>query len=163
MKKILFCGLVITLGCLVSCNGGNQNKSENNQQEKEMIDNNPENESIETKESNLYKIEHNLLIPEGIPMVVDFYADWCGPCKQYSPVFHTVAEKYAGQAIFLSINVDENPELAKSYDVNSIPKTVFILPGGGLYGAQTGVIEESALEAYINQLLADNAGDDLSI
>ena len=110
-----------------------------------------------------FKIVDNAIFNENVPVVVDFYADWCGPCKQYAPTFHAVAEKYDQGACFVSINVDDYPELAKTYEVSSIPATVFIQPGGGVLGKEVGVITETQLTSWVNQLLATSAGDDMEI
>lgn len=110
-----------------------------------------------------YRIEKNMIISNNLPVVVDFYADWCGPCKMFAPTFHAAAEKYAGQAIFLSINVDENPEIARTYEINSIPSTVFIQTGGGVLGKQVGLMNAEQLDSYINQLIATAAAADMSL
>lgn len=110
-----------------------------------------------------YRIEKNMIISDNLPVVVDFYADWCGPCKMFAPTFHAAAEKYSGQAIFLSINVDENPELARTYEISSIPSTVFIQTGGGVLGKQVGLMDAEQLDSYINQLIATAASADMSI
>lgn len=162
MRKILFFGLTVALLGVMGCKKGETSAAAEDST-KMVIDQSAANESIETPVSGEYKIEHNLFIPEGIPMVVDFYADWCGPCKQYAPIFHEIAEKYAGQAIFLSVDSDKEEEIAKAYGITSIPTTVFILPGGGLLGQETGVMDAEKLESFVNQLLLTNDGDDLSI
>lgn len=110
-----------------------------------------------------FKIVDNIIYSENLPVVVDFYATWCGPCKQYSPTFHQIAEKYAGTAVFVSIDVDQYEDIAAAYHVQSIPTTVFILPGGGVLGVETGVIPAETLESYMNQLLANNEGANLSL
>ncbi len=86
------------------------------------------------------------------PLVVDFYADWCPPCQQMKPVFAALAEKYNGKVDFVSINVDEERELAAAYGVESIPYFVFIAPDGKEVGHIVGSTPESnfstALESY---------------
>lgn len=64
-----------------------------------------------------------------VPVVVDFYADWCGPCKMMAPIVDQVAEEYAGKVKIGKINVDENIELAQKYRVMSIPTFVFFKNG----------------------------------
>ena len=107
------------------------------------------------------QIKDGIIIPKEMPVVVDFNATWCGPCKQYSPIFHEVADSslYAGNVIFLSIDVDEHPEIANKYEVMNIPCTVFILPGGGVMGKEVGVLTAERLESYVNQLMAQSAGE----
>lgn len=61
--------------------------------------------------------------------VIDFYADWCGPCKMMAPVFDEFAEEVAGKAVAGKVNVDQNPELAQKYGVVSIPTLVVLKDG----------------------------------
>lgn len=110
-----------------------------------------------------FEIRDNMIFNENVPVVVDFYADWCGPCKQYAPVFHAVADKYAEAACFVSLNADEYPDLCKTYGISSIPTTLFLLPGGEPMGKETGVLTESTLEMYVNQLVATSAGVDMEL
>lgn len=110
-----------------------------------------------------FKIVDHIIISDNLPVVVDFYADWCGPCKAFAPIFHAAAEKYEGQAVFVSINVDTYPEIANAYRVSSIPTTVFLQTGGGELGRQIGLMNAETLDDYINQLVATAAGNNLSI
>lgn len=64
-----------------------------------------------------------------VPVVVDFYADWCGPCKMMAPIVDQIAAEYAGKVKIGKINVDENIELAQKYRVMSIPTFVFFKNG----------------------------------
>ncbi|NLI60776.1 MAG: thioredoxin [Clostridiales bacterium] len=63
------------------------------------------------------------------PVLVDFYADWCGPCKMISPIIDQVAKEYGGKAKITKLNVDENSELATQFRVMSIPTLVFFKDG----------------------------------
>ena len=60
-----------------------------------------------------------------LPAIVDFYADWCGPCQQISPYLAEFAEKYAGQIVIYKVNVDKCPDLAQVFKVQSIPNLIF--------------------------------------
>lgn len=62
--------------------------------------------------------------------IIDFNAEWCGPCNQFKPVFHQAAKDYAGKARFISVNVDSCPDVAAKYNVSSIPQITFIAPNG---------------------------------
>lgn len=63
------------------------------------------------------------------PVLVDFYADWCGPCKMISPIIEQVAQEYEGKATIAKLNVDDNNELALKFRVMSIPTLVFFKDG----------------------------------
>ena len=63
------------------------------------------------------------------PVLIDFWADWCGPCKMFAPVFDEVAAELEGKAVVGKINVDEEPDLARAYRVMSIPTLVVVKDG----------------------------------
>lgn len=105
-----------------------------------------------------FKVVDNILISENMPIIIDFNATWCGPCRQFSPIFHAVAEKYKGQALFVSIDTDQYPEIANAYRIASIPTVAFILPGGSEMGSQIGFMPEEQLVDFVNQLVETSAG-----
>lgn len=81
--------------------------------------------------------------------VIKFYADWCGPCRNYAPTFDKVSEKYDGQVEFTNINVDKDTEgLAAKYKVRSIPHTVLVKEDGTVL-PKTGMLTETELEELI--------------
>lgn len=114
-------------------------------------------------DAGLFKVADNIIFSENLPVVVDFYADWCGPCKAYSPVFHKVAGEFGGMALFVSIDTEKYPELAESYKVSSIPCTVFIGTEGSVLGKVKGAISEQQLAEYVNQLIDTSEGDNMSL
>ena len=69
------------------------------------------------------------VLKSDLPVFVDFYADWCGPCKMMSPVIDKLAEEYAGKIKVGKVNVDENGDLAVKYGIMSIPNMVFFKNG----------------------------------
>lgn len=83
-----------------------------------------------------------------IPVAVDFYADWCPPCRAYSPIFERVAGKFQGKVKFVKLNVDSAIEVAKEYQVMSIPSTILFM-GGKPAGNITGAFAEEDLENWI--------------
>ena len=95
------------------------------------------------------------LIPVTGPTVVDFYATWCGPCKELSPTLESLEKKYEGQVSFLRIDVDEQPELAQAFQVESIPTLFFITPAG-VVDASIGLVSKEELEAQILSMLGQN-------
>ena len=86
------------------------------------------------------------------PALIDFYADWCGPCKMLAPVLETVSDKFAGKVDIYKVNVDQEEELASLFNVRSIPTLVFISMNGELKIAQ-GAVGQPQLEEAINRLL----------
>jgi thioredoxin len=87
------------------------------------------------------------------PVVVDFYATWCGPCRAFSPLLDQVAGGYAGRIKFVKVNVDESPVLAQTYQVQAIP-TVLMLKDGKVADRFTGGLPEADLKARLDALLA---------
>ena len=87
-----------------------------------------------------------------VPVLVDFYADWCGPCRLMSPVVEKIARDYSGKAKVGKVNVDEQQELARQFDIMSIPSFVFIKNGKKVDQAM-GAMLPSALEARLARII----------
>jgi thioredoxin 1 len=85
-----------------------------------------------------------------IPVVVDFWAEWCGPCKAIGPALDEIAGKLAGKIKVVKVNVDENPDTASKCGVMSVP-TLMIFKGGELIARQIGAQPRHKLEQWINQ------------
>jgi thioredoxin 1 len=85
-----------------------------------------------------------------IPVVVDFWAEWCGPCRAYSPIIDQTAEEMEGKVKVVKINVDDNQNLASKYGVMSIPTTLLIV-GGKLKAANVGAVPREALKQWITK------------
>jgi len=83
--------------------------------------------------------------------LIDFYADWCGPCQTLLPTVHKLADEFDGDVLIKKVNVDQNAELAATFGVRSIPTLVFISNGDEV-NRQTGLISERDLRAQINNL-----------
>ena len=86
------------------------------------------------------------------PTFVDYWAVWCGPCKTMEPVVERLAKKFSGQMNFGKLNVDEQPEVATRYDVQSIP-TFMIFKNGAPVDAAIGAVPEANLEQRIRKVL----------
>jgi thioredoxin 1 len=87
-----------------------------------------------------------------IPVMIDFYADWCMPCKMMSPVTASIADAYEGKLKVCKVNVDEEPELARQFNVSSIPLFAFIKDGRTVDGF-IGAVPQSVVESKIKALL----------
>ncbi|MCL1895189.1 MAG: thioredoxin [Clostridiales bacterium] len=85
-------------------------------------------------------------------VVVDFYADWCGPCKMMAPIFEEAKEAYAGRAVFAKINVDENKGIAIDNKIMSIP-TLLFFKDGQIADRVSGVLDKATLYGKIDSLL----------
>ena len=87
-----------------------------------------------------------------LPVLIDFYADWCGPCKMMSPVVEELAGEYEGKAKVVKINVDRESEIAEKYGVMSIPNFVFI-KNGKLVDQQIGATAKAKLVQKLDNLI----------
>lgn len=85
--------------------------------------------------------------------VVDFWAEWCGPCRMITPIIEELAKDFEGKATVGKLNVDSNPQVSMKYGVRSIP-TILILKDGEVVDKQVGVTTKQALEAKINAHLS---------
>ena len=79
------------------------------------------------------------------PFLLDFWATWCGPCQMQAPIFHTFAEKNADVAVFGKVNVDEQMELAREFEVASIP-TILVIKNGEVAYRAVGLQNEDELQ-----------------
>lgn len=85
-------------------------------------------------------------------VLVDLWAPWCGPCRMVAPVLEKLAARYAGQLKVVKVNVDDNPQIARTYDASSIP-TLVMLKDGQVAGRVVGAQPEPALAQQIEPLL----------
>lgn len=92
------------------------------------------------------------VLDSGLPVLVDFWATWCGPCKLISPIVEELAKEYAGRIKIGKLNVDENPKTTSVYGIMSIPTLIFI-KGGKVMGQASGALGKADLKRKIEDNL----------
>ena len=93
-----------------------------------------------------------VVLDSKVPVVVDLWAPWCGPCKMLTPILDEIAPEYEGRAVIAQLNVDEHPAIATQYQVVSIP-TILFVKGGEIVDQQVGLATKDALKSKIDALL----------
>ena len=91
------------------------------------------------------------VIKSALPVLVDLWAPWCGPCRMVAPVVDKLAERYTGKFKFCRLNVDENPKTASKYRIMSIP-TLMFFKGGEAVDTVVGAVPERVLQPKIEEL-----------
>ena len=149
MRKFLFAAAILLV--FTACNNkpsGEQNETAdaNGEVKSEMPVANPGDEGQDewTKQTTIMSSK---------PMVIDFFATWCGPCKQLAPILDEIEQNHKGEVIFKRIDVDQEPELAQEFRIEAIPTLMFVTPKGD-YQTLMGLQEAEVLEAKIAELLS---------
>lgn len=83
------------------------------------------------------------------PVLVDYWAEWCGPCKDIAPVLEDLAKVYDGRVQIAKMNVDENPDVPAKFNIRGIP-TLMLFKGGEMVGMRVGALPKSQLSAFID-------------
>lgn len=94
----------------------------------------------------------NEVLQAELPVVVDFWAPWCGPCRMVAPILDKLAGEYAGKVVIAKVNTDENPQWAGQYGVQGIP-TMMFFANGNLVHRQVGALPEPILRDLFDQFV----------
>jgi thioredoxin 1 len=108
------------------------------------------------KKSNIINLDSisfkSLLKSEFRPILVDFWAEWCSPCRMLAPIFEKLSEKYLDKMVFAKVNVDECPDLAEEYGVMAVP-TLILFVNGAEAERIIGLVPEKRIESLIKKYL----------
>jgi thioredoxin 1 len=102
-----------------------------------------------TKETNDKNFEGDVLKSD-LPVLVDFWAEWCGPCKNLAPVIDKISEKYAGKLNVFKVNIEDSPEVPTKYEIRGIPNLI-LFKNGEVVDSKVGALPQAALEAWVEE------------
>ncbi len=163
MKKILYIAMFASVISLTACK--NNNTTDTNPEDtvganEELVD-----EAVATAEATDSVSGRPIELgpddilefgaPQPYPVVVDFSASWCGPCKEMHPVYDKVADMYKGRVRFLYIDIDKAPQLAKQYGIEAVPTLLFVNTKGEI-NRQVGAMSEDAMIGAVEAIIAES-------
>jgi thioredoxin 1 len=94
----------------------------------------------------------NDVLKSDMPVLLDFWAEWCGPCKMIAPILDEIAEEYKGRVKIAKINIDENPQTPPKFQVRGIP-TLILFKNGTVEAQKVGAVSKSQLAAFLDNNL----------
>ena len=89
------------------------------------------------------------VLDSGLPVLVDYWAEWCGPCKALAPLLEDLAKDYGGKLKIAKVNVDENQQLARKYNIKAIP-TLMLFKDGNVQASKLGMMSKPQLTAFLD-------------
>lgn len=94
------------------------------------------------------------VLKSDIPVLIDFWAEWCGPCKMLTPIINELSKSMEGKVKILKMNIDDNPDTPSKLGIRSIP-TMMLYKGGKQLASKVGALPKSSIEEWINSNIAD--------
>lgn len=92
------------------------------------------------------------VLKSDVPVLVDFTATWCGPCRQIAPLVDQIADEYVGRAKVVKLDIDESPGIAQKYGIRGVP-TLYVFKGGQVVAQQVGAVPKTALVSLVERAL----------